>query len=237
MSPLFLDGGDYLARTTFAYAQNWDAECRVVYAGNDPRSVHTVLIYSPTRARPWWTYVTQGMSALVQDEGNSPFCSEILARTEAEATWVPDLLLGLACYPSQYGVSLHAGQTVNAGGPIDQCNSTYDAIYLATRSISKNCATATTFSPAFASRCADEAEALTRQRPHLLRWQAKPTAPRFTITGESEVYIDGACLECRTPWRAEVLFRATFDLPDYVTVENLQPIDIMRISLQVQSTR
>lgn len=90
----------------------------------DPTSSNkrvTVLAYKPTPSRPYWLYVTAGLSnPWYQDEANdvSGFGCELMVKSNTDSRWPVRLLRRLAYYILSYTGTLSPGVFLNLKAPI-----------------------------------------------------------------------------------------------------------------------
>lgn len=83
-----------------------------------------LLEYPATEERPFWTYLTSGMSDVEQTlSAGSPEWvvprTELMIYTEDRAPWAAKLLHGFARYPFDFATHFFWWHTVPVGGPID----------------------------------------------------------------------------------------------------------------------
>jgi hypothetical protein len=78
-----------------------------------------VLEFAGTAHRPFWTYVTSGMSEREQSSkaGKSVF-TELLFYSALKSPWAVELLRKLASYPFEHKEQLGPGHTISLAGPI-----------------------------------------------------------------------------------------------------------------------
>lgn len=92
-----------------------------------------ILEFAPNQSRVTWRYATNGMNVLRQrhDDSSVVVRTELYASTKDRATWVDELLAGLADYPFDYDTWLADGDTVEVGQPLDRNVSPYTGVLLA----------------------------------------------------------------------------------------------------------
>lgn len=81
----------------------------------------TVLTYAPDPLRPYWTYLTAGLSnPWYQDEPLevSGFGMELMIKSPVEATWPAQVLRTMAFYVFNYAATLSPGIRIALNGPI-----------------------------------------------------------------------------------------------------------------------
>ncbi|CAN5241477.1 hypothetical protein BH11CYA1_BH11CYA1_05000 [soil metagenome] len=80
-----------------------------------------VLAYGPDPFKPYWTYVTAGISSpWVQTEAQevSGFGCELMIKSPTNSPWAPQLLRTMAFYIFNHAGTLSPGKRINLGAPI-----------------------------------------------------------------------------------------------------------------------
>ena len=80
-----------------------------------------VLAYGPDPFKPYWSYVTAGISSpWVQSEAQevSGFGCELMIKSPTNSAWAPQLLRTMAFYIFNHAGTLSPGKRINLGAPI-----------------------------------------------------------------------------------------------------------------------
>lgn len=81
----------------------------------------SILAYAPDPTRPYWTYVTAGLSSpWLQDEPAevSGFACELMIKSPVDSPWAPRILRAMAFYIFSHAGTLSPGTRINLNAPI-----------------------------------------------------------------------------------------------------------------------
>lgn len=118
-------GAERWAKARAAHCQAFFGSINTVWHASTNRQPRVdVYEFAPSEARPFWTYVTAGMSDCEQCvPASAPEWvvprTELVLYTPERAPWAASLLHGFARYPFDFGTHFFWWHTVPVGGPID----------------------------------------------------------------------------------------------------------------------